>query len=225
MSAASARRGGPGSERSAPQRTDEIETGLAPEVLPSPASTRPAATFEDVPSRLRTLRRIYGLSQRELARRTGLANGTISLIEQGQVSPSVASLKRLLQGFPLSLAEFFTFDLEREVRCFFRAEELPEIAGGKLSYRLVGGDRPERRLQLLHERYEAQSDTGAEMLSHQGEEAGVIVRGRIELTVGSQTRVLSAGDAYYFDSRLPHRFRNMDAETCELVSVCTPPSF
>jgi mannose-6-phosphate isomerase-like protein (cupin superfamily) len=63
------------------------------------------------------------------------------------------------------------------------------------------------------------------MLSHHGEEAGVVVRGRIELTIGSQTKVLSAGDAYYFDSRLPHRFRNLDAETCEIVSVCTPPSF
>jgi len=198
---------------------------------PSPEADGPgqaeaaAGAFEDVPARLRALRRVYGLSQRELARRTGLANGTISLIEQGQVSPSIASLKRLLQGFPLSLGEFFTFDLERQARCFYRAEELPEIAGGKLSYRLVAGDRSERRLQVLHEHYAAQGDTGTEMLSHQGEEAGVVVRGRIELTIGSQTQVLSAGDAYYFDSRLPHRFRNLGEETCEIVSVCTPPSF
>lgn len=33
--------------------------------------------------------------------------------------------------------------------------------------------------------------------------------GRIELTVGTLTRVLNPGDAYYFDSRLPHRFRNV----------------
>jgi transcriptional regulator with XRE-family HTH domain len=219
MASRSTRRGGSAPERSSTEGTGEV--GPASDALPSP----PPAAFEDVPSRLRALRRIYGLSQRELARRTGLANGTISLIEQGQVSPSIASLKRLLQGFPLSLAEFFTFDLEREARCFFRAEELPEIAGGELSYRLVGGDRPERRLQVLHERYDSQSDTGEEMLSHRGEEAGVIVRGRIELTVGTQKRVLAAGDAYYFDSRLPHRFRNLDTETCEIVSACTPPSF
>jgi transcriptional regulator with XRE-family HTH domain len=209
----------------APERDGAGDAAVASEAVPPAPTVPPPAPLEDVPERLRALRRVYGLSQRELARRTGLANGTISLIEQGQVSPSIASLKRLLQGFPLSLGEFFTFDLEREERCFFSAEELPEIAGGKLSYRLVGWDRSERRLQVLHERYESQGDTGAEMLSHHGEEAGVVVRGRIALTIGSQTKVLSAGDAYYFDSRLPHRFRNLDAETCEIVSVCTPPSF
>jgi len=37
--------------------------------------------------------------------------------------------------------------------------------------------------------------------------------------------VLEAGDAYYFDSRQPHRFRNVHDQECELISVCTPPSF
>lgn len=192
---------------------------------PAPRTDDSPADFEDLGLRLRALRRVYGVSQRELARRSGVANGTISLIEQGQVSPSVASLKKLLQGFPLSLAEFFTFDPRAETRFFFHAAELPEIAGGRLSYRLVGGDRPGRLLQVLHERYEPTGDTGDEMLSHPGEEAGVVVSGRIEVTVGGQTRVLATGDGYYFDSRLPHRFRNVDGEPCELVSVCTPPSF
>ncbi len=50
------------------------------------------------------------VSQRELARRSGVTNATISLIEQNRVSPSVSSLKKLLEGIPMSLADFFTFD-------------------------------------------------------------------------------------------------------------------
>jgi mannose-6-phosphate isomerase-like protein (cupin superfamily) len=37
--------------------------------------------------------------------------------------------------------------------------------------------------------------------------------------------VLKAGEAYYFDSRLPHRFRNSGKEETKVVSACTPPSF
>jgi mannose-6-phosphate isomerase-like protein (cupin superfamily) len=37
--------------------------------------------------------------------------------------------------------------------------------------------------------------------------------------------VLGPGEAYYFDSRIPHRFRNPADEICELVSACTPPTF
>jgi mannose-6-phosphate isomerase-like protein (cupin superfamily) len=47
----------------------------------------------------------------------------------------------------------------------------------------------------------------------------------LEVTVGDQRRMLEPGDAYYFDSRLPHRFRNPGEEECEVVSACTPPSF
>jgi mannose-6-phosphate isomerase-like protein (cupin superfamily) len=53
----------------------------------------------------------------------------------------------------------------------------------------------------------------------------VVLRGELELTVGLETRVLKAGDAYAFKSTIPHRFRNLGSEVCELVSACTPPSF
>jgi transcriptional regulator with XRE-family HTH domain len=62
----------------------------------------------DVGERLRTIRQQHGLSQRELARRAGVTNGLVSLVEMNRVSPSVSSLKKLLDGIPMSLAEFFT---------------------------------------------------------------------------------------------------------------------
>ncbi len=54
----------------------------------------------DVSARLKAVRLMHGLSQRELAKRAGVTNGMISLIEQGRVSPSVASLKKVLDGLP-----------------------------------------------------------------------------------------------------------------------------
>ena len=60
----------------------------------------------DVGARLKHVREVHGLSQRELARRAGVTNGLISLIEQNRVSPSVGSLKKVLDGVPLSMAEF-----------------------------------------------------------------------------------------------------------------------
>jgi mannose-6-phosphate isomerase-like protein (cupin superfamily) len=63
------------------------------------------------------------------------------------------------------------------------------------------------------------------MIVHRGEEGGVVVRGRLEVTVAGNTRVLGPGEAYYFASQLPHRFRNVGRETCEIISASTPPSF
>ena len=33
----------------------------------------------------------------------------------------------------------------------------------------------------------------------------------------------ATGDAYLFDSRIPHRYRNIGTERCSVVSACTPP--
>jgi transcriptional regulator with XRE-family HTH domain len=180
----------------------------------------------DVGARLRGLRTTFGLSQRELARRAGVTNGLISLIEQNRVSPSVSSLKKVLDGVPMSLAEFFTLDPGASVpQSFFAAEELVELGNPEVSLRLIAAQRAGRQMTILHERYAPGSGTGDDMLMHRGEEGGVVVRGKVELTVGGVSRVLGPGEAYYFASQLPHRFRNVGREACEIISASTPPSF
>ncbi len=143
------------------------------------------------------------------------------------MSPSVSALKRILAGFPMTLAEFFSDELPGlATEVFYRAESLTEISGGEgISYRQIGSARAGHALQILHETYEVGADTGLIMLQHEGEEGAVILTGRLEVTVGEATRVLGAGDAYYFNSRQPHRFRNAGNEICTLVSSCSPPTF
>jgi transcriptional regulator with XRE-family HTH domain len=179
----------------------------------------------DVGGHLKAVRMMYGLSQRELAKRAGVTNGTISLIEQNRVSPSVSSLKKVLDGVPMSLADFFTLDLQEAPQVFYSRDELTDVGDRDVSLRLVGAKRPNRSMNILHERYRPNADTGAEMLSHKGERGGIVLAGRIELTVGGQSRVLGPGDAYYFASAVPHRFRNVGSEPCEIVSASTPPTF
>lgn len=190
-----------------------------------PAEASPGPGPFDMGDRLREIRERFGLSQRALATRADVTNGMISLIEKNRSSPSVATLKKILDVFPMSLSEFFAPGHEERPAIFYRADELVEIGGGPISYRQVGASLEGRALQLLHERLEPGADTGAAMLRHEGEEGGVVVRGEIELTVGMQTRILKPGDAYAFQSSVPHRFRNLGRETCEIVSACTPPSF
>lgn len=178
-----------------------------------------------VAQRVRLLRERYGLSQRELARRSHVTNATISQVEQESVSPTVASLKKIAAGLGMTLTEFFTFDVHLSGQVFYRADELREIGADGVSLRLVAADDSSRRLQVLHETYAPGTDTGAELLQHEGEESGIVVKGRITVTVGAATRVLGPGDAFYFPSRLPHRFHNEGDEPVELVSVSTPPTF
>ncbi|MGV8959435.1 MAG: cupin domain-containing protein [Stenotrophomonas sp.] len=181
----------------------------------------------DIGARLQQVRKSRGLSQRELAKWVGVTKSTISLIEQDKVSPSVSSLKKVLDGLPISLADFFTHDLDLGLpdSPFYSAGELPDVGSDGIRYFLVGQHRPQRRMCVLREVMPPGSDTGTSMLRHEGEEGGVVVSGQVEVTVGSQVRVLGAGEAYYFDSHVPHRFRNTGREPAVIVSANTPATF
>ena len=181
--------------------------------------------MEDLGWRLKRVRELNGLSQRQLARRSGVSNATISLIENQQTSPSLGILKKILDAVPVSISDFFALELQADAKVVYREKELTEIGSGAVSYRQVGTDLRERRLQIIVERYAPGADTGRAMLTHEADEGGVVLAGRLELTVGEQTHVLGPGDAYLFNSRIPHRFRNTGQEECILVSACTPPSF
>ncbi|GHC19951.1 cupin domain-containing protein [Aidingimonas halophila] len=177
---------------------------------------------DDVGGRLRALRTMRGISQRELAKRCGVTHSSLSLIEQGKVSPSVSSLKKILDAIPISVGDFFTMDMESRDQVFYSADDLADMGSGDVIYKLVGANRESRALSFMIETYPAGTDTGREMIAHQGEEAGVILEGEIEITVGADTRILGPGEAYYFDTNVPHRFRNPGKTACRLVSCCTP---
>lgn len=180
----------------------------------------------DVGARLRHFRQQHGLTQRMLAQRSGINPSTISLIEKNRTSPSVGVLKRILDGIPISISAFFTDGVANQQDDFaFKSDELLELARGPITLRQVGGDLTGKALQIMYERFEPGADTGSTFLRHEAEEGGFVLAGEIELTVGDKSVVLTTGDAYYFDSRRPHRFRNLSDAPAELISACSPPSF
>lgn len=186
----------------------------------------------NVGERLKQLRLLFGFSQRQLAEIAGVPHGQISMIKTNKSSPSVASLRKILDGFGVAMSEFFEPDIAKSGQVFFTPPELRDLtsllyqtneaAREMITIRQVG-DAKLHGLQVLQERYEPGADTGDTMLEHEANEGGIVIAGEIEITVGDETRILKAGDAYLFNSREPHRFRNISDRPAEMISACTPP--
>lgn len=181
----------------------------------------------DLGARLRHLRMQKGLSQRDLAAAAGVPHGQVSMIETNRSSPSVASLRKILSGLSMSMAEFFDPGTSDGEQVFFRPSDRTDLTGrvpGAARVRIEQlGDARAHGLQILHETYEPGADTGRSMLAHAGAEGGVVVSGEIEVTVGDQIRILRAGDGYLFDSTRPHRFRNISDAPAIIISANNPP--
>ena len=180
----------------------------------------------DVGARLRRLRQGRRLSLRALADRAGVTAGALSLIENGKTSPSVSTLKKILAPLNLTLGTFFAADRPPEAGFVIRRNRLVNVASGEgLRYLTLPGSNKDRALQIMHESYAPGADTGSDPYSHAGEEAGICIAGAIEITVAGRTETLRPGDAYYFPSTVPHRWRNTGRTSARLISACTPPSF
>ncbi|HEA3089756.1 HTH-type transcriptional regulator PuuR [Aeromonas salmonicida] len=173
--------------------------------------------------RLAATRRRLGLSQRRVAELSGLTHGAICMIEQDKVSPSVASLQKLLNVYELPLSRFFAEE-ERAPSVVIKAEQLIELGSQGVSMKLVHNGNNRRQLGFMLETYAPGTDTGGQV-KHLGEEVGTVLEGSVILTVAGQTYPLSAGDSYVIDTGEPHSFSNPSGQTCRIVSAHTPANF
>ncbi len=179
----------------------------------------------DLGSRIRQIRKNHNLSQRELARRAGMHNGTISLIERNKINPSVESLKKLLDCLSVSLADFFAVENSKQSPYFFGQDDMVSLRVGQINYRQLGPDVRGQKLQLIHVRYEPGADSGDITLHTDVEEVGFVLKGHVEVTIDGHTKLLGQGEGYFFPCERVGRFRNNTKEPCEYIAVSTPPGF
>jgi transcriptional regulator with XRE-family HTH domain len=189
--------------------------------------------------RLRELRKGRRLTLQQVATASGLSKAFVSQLESGSANPSLASLKRVGDALGIPLAALF--------EGFPNGDPAPGGAETLGTARVVRKDRrkmivwPGRRgpcslltpdlrgkLEVLLDVLDPGTSSGGEderCITHEGEEFGLILEGRYEITVGEQSFVLEEGDSITYPSRLPHRGRAIGDQPVRTLWVITPPSF
>jgi transcriptional regulator with XRE-family HTH domain len=186
--------------------------------------------FDDpgIGEKVRLLRRSRQITLQDLAEKTGLSIGYLSQVERDLSSPSVKALRDIATALGVNISWFF------EAPESARAGERQFIVrvGGRRHLRFRSGITDSLltpslngQIELLLSRFEAGASSGGEPYTHQGEEAGIVIRGQLELWIGADRFLLAEGDSFNFQSTLPHRYRNPgDTETVVIWSI-TPPSY
>ena len=80
-------------------------------------------------------------------------------------------------------------------------------------------------LELLVCELKPGGESGAEAYTHEGEEAGIVMEGELELWVGAERYHLAPSDSFGFPSPTPHRYRNPAQSVTRIVWSITPPTF
>jgi transcriptional regulator with XRE-family HTH domain len=178
--------------------------------------------------KIRDLRRAKKLTLARIAAATGLSIGHLSQVERGISTPSVRHLQQIAATLGVRIGWFFDGDdpapsSERGVIVRAQRRKALNLTGIGITDYLLSPNLSGKLEFLL-----CDLTPGAESgdhYTHEGEEAGLILEGVLELWVGDNHYVLNAGDSFTFPSTTPHRYRNPGGITTRVVWVITPPSY
>jgi transcriptional regulator with XRE-family HTH domain len=179
--------------------------------------------------KIRELRMHQGKKLKELSQKVGVTASFLSQVEREVAVPSISSLKKISNALGVSIASFFNDQTEKTVGNDFSPvvkrdkrktlHPCPGVTYHLLSKNLQG------KIEFLLATYEVGASTGSEPYTHRGEECALVLKGKLEVQIGSFVYVLKKDDSISFSCEIPHRVRNVGKIPAVSIWCITPPSF
>lgn len=168
--------------------------------------------------RIKEFRKQRGWALRGLAKRCGLSANAISLIERGENSPTVSSLRRLAQAFNVPISDFFQEDHSKTCT-YVRNGSGMRIQNKDVELESLGFGLKHQQLEPFRMIIDPHTETFCEPITHPGQEFVYCLRGQVEYTVGEETYQLDPGDCLLFSAMTEHSWRNITSKPATILLV------
>jgi len=180
----------------------------------------------NIGEKIKELRKKQGMSIAELAEKSELSSGLISQIERNIVTPSIVSLWKIARSLQVSVGYFFDEDNQDITNPVVTKNTRKRImaSNNNAIYELLSPDL-NRKIEFLYITIKPGDYSSKDFVVHEGEECGIVIKGRLMVKMKDREYILEEGDSIYFDSTIPHKYINIGDEVCESVWAMTPPSF
>jgi len=179
----------------------------------------------DIGAVLRTIRTEHGLTLKQLADTCELSTSFLSQAERGLSSISVATLERVVGALGLTLREFFALADPPTAGTTYsevlRSDDQPAVnlSEASIKYRFLNRDFPGRLFEVVIG--EIPSGYTYPLASHEGEEFGYVLRGKLRLSFQDAEHILGPGDSYHFGPSTIHGYEAVGDQDVRLLWVQT----
>lgn len=186
-------------------------------------------SMDEIGQRLRELRQQRGWTLKRLSEKCDLSVSFLSQVERGLSSTSITSLHIICQALGITLGELFA-DLGTPVdsvvgaggteRVTHAGEPVAiSLSNAAIKYRFLSRHFPERRFEIMIG--EISPGYTYPPASHEGEEFGYVLEGKLRLALGDEEYILGPGDSYHFPSHTPHGYQVDGEEPTKVLWVQT----
>jgi transcriptional regulator with XRE-family HTH domain len=174
---------------------------------------------ESLGNRLRDLRRQQGLSLRALAEKSGLSANTLSLIENGKTSPSVATLQQIALALSIPITSFFEMKVNRDPVIFTQKKQRAASGFAHGTLEELGTGIGAEGIQPFVVTFNPRSDSGPQSMNHEGMEFIYCLSGKVIYTVMGEEYTLEPGDTIMFSSKMAHSWHNPLDESSQVMII------
>jgi len=167
-----------------------------------------------------------GVTLRKLSDKAGISPSSLSAIEHGQSSPTLATLHKLLRALGTDFVEFFADADASKQEPVFPCSQMHAIKDAHRRYVLLLPKRDDLQFQMVRETI-LPSESEAEWEVHDVDMGGVVLEGgplRLEIE-GVGEWEIQLGDAFYIKAGWNHRASNIGDSPTELITVAYPPRY
>jgi transcriptional regulator with XRE-family HTH domain len=165
------------------------------------------------------------MSIQQVADRVGLSIGMISQIERGLSTPSLRSLRLLAEAMDVPVSWFFAspkgHSESRHIvrRAQRRRLRVPDVG---VVQELLSPDSAST-IEIYEVTLEPHGSSGPDSYKHEGEKAGLVIEGEMQLQIGEEMHELQCGDSFHFPSTELHRFANPSSAPTRFVWIVANP--
>ena len=168
-------------------------------------------TDEILGERIKTIRKQRGMTLQNLADKTGLSIAFISKVERGLTSPAFSAILQICKALEVDLTDVVQpSEIKRSVIKKDERIQMSPLADGRIKHEFgTEGSRKMKGLWITLEKGTTDISRG-----HPEDELGVVIKGRLEVTVGKDAYVLEEGDTLYIEATVQHSLTNIGDEEC-----------
>ncbi len=178
----------------------------------------------DIGPKIRKARLEQGLKLKDVAKETGLSVSLISQVENNNTSPSLSTLIKLA-GF-LGMEASFFLENKKEKKsarvCHKKDRKVWTSDDDKIHFELLNPSLRSDKFEVVYARIKRFEAPSAKY-SHEGEEFGLVLKGRIQVELEDELHLLEEGDSIYFKSAIPHAIYGIAPQGSEIIWVNYPP--
>lgn len=164
--------------------------------------------IKQIADRIKELRIITGLSVEDMAESTGMSVSEYEQCEAGNRNLSIAFLYHCVLRFGVDMGDILE-GKSPKLRSYALTRKGEgqkfEEAQNMVGYNLASGFRNRIALPLYMKlKYVEGEQDNIELLTHEGQECDIVIKGQMKIRIGAHTEILNPGDCIYYDSGTPH---------------------